>query len=140
MRKPLIVIILIAVVLGVGVTALTLHNISSKDSGMDMSGMDTSQTTTKALSATNAVTIQNFAFSPAKITVKKGTTVTWTNKDSAAHTITEDHGGSADGDPGMDSKLLSQGESYQATFSKVGTYTYHCTVHPSMTGTVIVTD
>ena len=80
-----------------------------------------------------AVTIQNFAFSPATITVKPGTTVTWTNQDSASHTIM------SDGTPAaFSSGTLANGATYQFTFTSPGTYPYHCTIHPSMTGTVVV--
>ncbi len=78
------------------------------------------------------VTIQNFAFSPKTVTVAPGTTVMWTNKDSAAHTVTSDSGSTlASGD-------LSQGKSYAHTFTKAGTYAYHCAIHPYMKATVVV--
>ena len=78
------------------------------------------------------VTMQNLAFSPKTLTVAPGTTVMWTNKDSAPHTVTSDSGSTlASGD-------LSQGKSYTHTFTQAGTYTYHCTIHPFMHGTVIV--
>jgi plastocyanin len=78
------------------------------------------------------VTIQNFAFSPKTVTVAPGTTIMWTNKDSAAHTVTSDSGSTlASGD-------LSQGKSYSHTFTKAGTYAYHCAIHPYMKATVVV--
>jgi len=77
------------------------------------------------------VTISGYAFSPATIRVKVGGTVTWTNQDPVAHTVTAD-GGS------FDTKLISQGKSASVTFDKAGTYPYHCTPHPNMKGTVIV--
>jgi plastocyanin len=85
--------------------------------------------------AAPSVTIQNFAFSPSSITVKKGTTVTWTNKDSAGHTVTE-----TDSKSGPTSGTLMNGQSYHFTFSTVGTFHYKCNIHPSMTGTVTVTE
>jgi plastocyanin len=95
------------------------------------------QSTTSAspAAATNAVTIQNFAFSPATLAVKTGTTVTWTNRDSANHTVTEN-----DSQPGPSSGSLSNGQTYSYTFSKAGTYKYFCSIHPNMTATVTVTD
>src|SRR4030095_11989873 len=77
------------------------------------------------------VSIKDSAFSPASITVKKGTTVTWTNEDSVAHTVTPDQESAAFQGSGS----LSAGESFNQTFNAVGTYTYHCTPHPHMTGT-----
>lgn len=85
--------------------------------------------------ATNSVTIQDMAFSPANITVKAGTTVTWTNSDSDAHTVTE-----SDSKTGPNSGTLENGKSYTFTYDTPGTYQYHCTIHPSMMGTVTVTE
>jgi plastocyanin len=79
----------------------------------------------------NAVTIASFAFGPASLTVKVGTTVTWTNNDSVTHTVTADAGAFASGP-------LAPGQSFQFTFRKAGTYTYHCSIHPTMTATIIV--
>ena len=86
-----------------------------------------------AATVVNAVTISNFAFSPATITVPVGTTVTWTNKDSASHTVTADDG------KAFDSKGIAQGATFTFTFATAGTYAYHCAVHPDMKATVIVT-
>jgi plastocyanin len=80
----------------------------------------------------SAVTIQNFSFNPQTVTVKIGTKVTWTNQDSTAHTVTFDTGGAKSGN-------LAQGATYDQTFSSAGSLTYHCSIHPSMTGTVMVT-
>jgi plastocyanin len=81
-----------------------------------------------------AVTIQNFAFDPSNLTVKTGTTVTWTNLDSVNHTVTSDTGL-------FDSGELGKGSTFSFTFDKAGVYTYYCIPHHSkMTGTVTVTD
>lgn len=80
----------------------------------------------------STVTIANFAFSPQTITVKKGSTITWTNQDSVGHTVTSDTGSE------LDSPLLSKGQSYSKTFNEVGTFNYHCTPHPNMKGIVVV--
>jgi plastocyanin len=91
-----------------------------------------SVTTTTAASATVAIAIQGFAFDPAAVTVKVGTSITWSNQDSADHTITSDKGD-------WDSGKTAQGGKYTHTFDQVGTYTYHCSIHSSMKGTVVVT-
>ena len=88
-------------------------------------------TTSPAPSGGNSVSIANFAFSPTSITVKIGATITWTNNDSVAHTVTSDRGV-------FDSGNLAAGKSYTYTFSKAGTFPYHCAVHPSMKASVIV--
>ncbi len=80
----------------------------------------------------NAVNIQNFAFSPATITVSAGTTVTWTNLDSTTHKIVSDSGSE------LDSPNMDNGGVYTHTFSTAGTYAYHCGIHTYMKGTVIV--
>jgi YVTN family beta-propeller protein len=81
--------------------------------------------------AANGVSIANFAFGPATLTVQAGEQVTFTNNDSITHTST-----SADG--GWDSGPIAPGKSYDVTLSTPGTYTYHCSIHPFMTGTVVV--
>jgi plastocyanin len=78
-----------------------------------------------------SVTIQNFAFSPATLRISKGTTVTWTNGDAAPHRI--DANGAFPGSPS-----LATGQSYSYTFDEVGTFSYICSIHPSMKGTVEV--
>ena len=79
--------------------------------------------------------ISGFKFAAAQITVKKGTTVEWTNQDSAAHTITADIAGT-----GPDSELFGKNETYRYTFNDIGVFNYHCKPHPSMKGTVEVTE
>jgi plastocyanin len=83
-------------------------------------------------SSANTVDIQNFAFSPDTLSVPAGTTVTWTNLDSTAHTVTADNGA-------FNSDDLPTGQTYSFTFNTPGTYAYHCSIHPYMTGTVTVT-
>jgi len=82
----------------------------------------------------NAITIKNFAFDPPALTVKAGTEVTWTNQDSAPHTIVSDTGSPE----AFTSRSFSTGQSYSFTFTRPGTYPYHCSIHPAMTGTIIV--
>ena len=83
-------------------------------------------------SAANAeVKIDNFVFGPQTITVPIGATVTWTNKDDIPHTVV-----STDGV--FKSKVRDTDETFSYTFSKAGTYPYFCSVHPKMTGKVVV--
>jgi plastocyanin len=77
------------------------------------------------------VTIDNFTFSPATLTVSSGTTVTWTNQDDMVHTVTE-------AKRLFSSQGLETGDTYSHTFTAPGTYTYFCALHPRMTATVIV--
>ena len=79
------------------------------------------------------VTIQNFAFVPARVVVSPGTRVVWTNEDSDPHTVTSDAPGG-----GLSSQALDTGTHFQALESRSGTVTYHCTIHPFMHGAVTV--
>jgi plastocyanin len=81
--------------------------------------------------ATDKVAIQGFAFGPATITVKPGTTVTWTQQDEDQHTVTANDGS-------FTSSPLITGTTYTHTFTAPGTYQYHCSIHPFMHGTVVV--
>lgn len=80
---------------------------------------------------TDKVEMSGLAFKPGTITVSVGTTVTWTNKEAAAHTVTSNDNLFASGN-------LSRDDTFQFTFTQSGTFQYHCAIHPSMTGTVIV--
>jgi plastocyanin len=78
-----------------------------------------------------AVSIEDFAFAPAELEVAVGTTITWTNVDSAPHTVTSPDGV-------FDSTRINQGETFSYTFTEPGEYSYFCSFHPGMQGTVIV--
>lgn len=75
--------------------------------------------------------IDNFSFNPATITVPVGTTVRWTNRDDIPHTVVSDK-------EIFKSKTLDTDDQYSYTFTKAGTYGYFCSIHPKMTGKVIV--
>lgn len=77
------------------------------------------------------IQISNFKFDPGTVTIKAGTKVTWTQQDSVTHTVESDTGLFISPD-------LSKGDTYSFTFTTPGTYTYHCSIHPGMTGTIIV--
>lgn len=98
------------------------------------SGSSTTSTTpTTITGSTAAISISNFLFSPASIIISTGTTVTWTNNDSAPHTATKTSGPAS-----FDSGTLNQGGTYPFKFTVVGTYEYNCTFHTYMTGKVTV--
>ena len=77
------------------------------------------------------VKIDNFSFGPASITVAAGTTVTWINRDDIPHTVVS-------ADSVFKSKALDTDEKFTYTFSKAGTYSYFCSLHPKMTGQIVV--
>jgi plastocyanin len=83
--------------------------------------------------STMEVKIDNFTFGPATLTVPVGTTVTWINKDDIPHTVV-----STDDPKAFKSKVLDTDEKFTFTFSKAGNYPYFCSIHPKMTGKVVV--
>lgn len=103
---------------------------SSKSGGDAAAGPGSSCMTITGTTA--KVTIEGFKFSPACVSVATGTTVTFTNEDSVAHTATASSSG------GFDSGDLNNGQSYSKTFTTAGTYNYICDIHQYMKGTVEV--
>jgi amicyanin len=111
-------------------------------SGQAMPGMSGMQSPPASASATaadspapqggTAVAITDFKFNPAALTVPVGTAVTWTNQDAEPHTIAAKDGSFHS--PGMDTH-----GTYSFTFTTPGSYDYICSIHPFMTGTVVVT-
>jgi plastocyanin len=97
------------------------------------SGSPATPAASDAPSGSNAVIIDNFAFAPASLTIPVGSTVTWTNKDEEPHTVVSSDGTTFHS-PGM-----GTGGTYSFTFPNAGTFTYICSIHPMMHGTVVVT-
>lgn len=89
-------------------------------------------TASSPAAGTGMVSIQGFAFHDQALTVKVGAPVTWTNQDGATHTVTFDAGG-------VDSGRLATHSTFTHAFTTAGSFTYHCAIHTSMTGTVTVT-
>jgi plastocyanin len=87
--------------------------------------------TTGSVAAGNEVSIISSSFSPTPLTVSVNTTVKWTNSDGIAHTVTSDNAV-------WDSGNISAGGTFSFTFTAAGTFNYHCSIHSSMTGTIIV--
>lgn len=140
MLKYLVGLIVIAAVAG-GVFIISGRGDNEESTGANQqttpsttqnSGSSTTNNQTPA--TTDKVSISNFAFSPTDITVKKGTTVTWTNNDSVAHTI------EFDTNDIPKSETLGNGQTYSFMFNDEGTFNYICGIHPSMHGTVTVTE
>ena len=117
MRKSVsIAVLTMALVLGMGTIAVGHGNF--------LAGAQQKPETTE-------VKIDNFSFGPGTVTVPVGTTVAWTNRDDIPHTVV-----STDGV--FKSKVLDTDEKFSFTFSKAGTFPYFCSIHPKMTGKVIV--
>lgn len=81
--------------------------------------------------ATMDIKIDNFTFAPPELTVTAGTTIRWTNRDDIPHTVVNT-------DKVFKSKVLDTDETFSFTFSTPGTFTYFCSIHPKMTGKVVV--
>lgn len=90
-----------------------------------------SQMTRAAPAPAAAVQIDNFTFKAPVVTVKPGTTVTWTNRDDIPHTVVSKDGV-------FKSKVLDTGDQFSFTFAKPGQFGYYCSLHPHMTGTIVV--
>ena len=116
-------IVIIVVIIGFGLANLAANNSTNNTNNTN---------TTTGTGQTYNVAIQNFAFSPASMTIHAGDTVVWTNMDSTAHTVTSDSGSE------LASQSIGNGQTYSHTFNTAGTYTYHCSIHPSMHGTITV--
>ncbi len=142
MNKNTVIIGVIAVIVVVGGLMLTRQNpaVEPKPSVEEKNNEVMEKKATASMEKTDgammtketAITIENFAFSPATITVKKGTKVTWTNQDSVKHTVTSDTGSEISG------PLIGKGETFSYVFDTVGSFSYHCQPHPNMKANVIV--
>ncbi len=136
-----VAVVAIIAVAAIGASALNKNDSSMNDMDMSSSEMsqmsqDTSSTDMMMSTSGNQVTYKGFAVVQKTLKVKKGTTVTWTNEDNAKHDVTPDME-TADF---KTSELFGKGETYSVTFNTVGTYSYLCSPHPYMKGTIEVTE
>lgn len=142
-RKTILIVVVIVALLGLGGAILlrskskapttTTPTTTNQEATNDTSN---TENTTGETSTNVSVEIKDFAFAPGTLTVPKGTTVVWTNKDSVGHTVTPDDVS----DAFEGSEMIAKDETYQFTFDTPGTYTYHCQPHPQMKATVVVTE
>lgn len=137
-RATSILIVLVVIVLGVGLAVSRKNKTSNNQStsSQTASSQKPANQTRKSPQATgaNEVSIINMNFSPASLTVKKGGSIKWINNDNVAHTIAEN-----DGKNGPNSPSIQPGGTYSFTFNEAGVFHYDCSIHPSMTGVVTVT-
>ena len=134
----LLVVVSAVLVAGCGSGATTTSTASASTTMSSMTtttgatGTTGGATTTTAGGAGGAkVSLANIAIDPTSVTIKVGETVTWTNNDPFAHRLVGDKGE-------FDSGTMAGGATFGFTFKTAGTFAYHCSIHPSMTGTVIV--
>ncbi|HSW99613.1 MAG TPA: cupredoxin domain-containing protein [Patescibacteria group bacterium] len=133
-KKGILIGVIVGVVAIAFIVDLFVSQPNKKGSTVTPSSSSSSSGSSDSTATSNAVSIKDFAFSPTATTVKKGTTVTWTNSDTTSHTVAIDSGN------GPKSGDIQPGGTYTYTFDAVGTFAYHCTFHPNMTATVKVTE
>ena len=129
--------IVIVLILGFGGYYMISNNnftiVPTNSSDINNSPISTNPTpTTTPTPANVTVDIKNFAFNPPILNIKVGTKVVWTNNGSAPHNITSNSGGI------LSSATLSTGQFFSFTFTKTGSFSYHCAIHPMMKGIVVV--
>jgi plastocyanin len=139
MNKTVTAIIAVVIIAAGG--WVVYHN--NKSNGTSTYGNNTNnssqnQTSTnnsnQSVPSTGSITIKSMMFTPSQISVAKGGTVTWTNNDTVAHTVTDDLSDVG----GPNSGEIQPGSTYNFTFNKTGSFQYHCTIHSSMRGTIVV--
>ncbi len=132
MQKVVVAIVVVVVVLGGAYYFLMPGGeVKQKPAAQNSPKEQVESSAVEPSVAESKVVLKNFSFSPNALLVKVGIKTTWTNEDVAGHTVTSDTGV-------FGSKVLSQGKSFEQVFAQKGTFSYHCELHPSMKGTVIV--
>ncbi|VVB96372.1 Cupredoxin-like domain protein [uncultured archaeon] len=130
MKKTLIIGLLVMAILISGCVSTPTTTPTATMTATPTAVMTTTPATT---GSTASVDIKNFMFTPGTLNITSGTTVTWTNDDTVAHTVTSVTGV-------FDSGSINPGATYSYTFNQTGSFEYGCTIHPSIPhGTVIVT-
>lgn len=127
MSKATISVIVIAVI----IIAVGLIGYFGYKSSYKTSSNNSTNSSTASESEPNTVSMENLSFQPGALFISVGDEVTWTNNDSATHTVVAN-------DSSFQSEQLNSGSSFKNIFSKPGTYQYYCSIHPSMTGKIIV--
>ncbi|MEK6972622.1 MAG: plastocyanin/azurin family copper-binding protein [archaeon] len=113
---------------------------SSQENSQNSAVADQKQGTVVAQSGEVIVTIKEFVFEPKEIVIKKGSTVKWVNEDASPHLIASNPHPVHTDLPELVSNELNKGEEHSFTFTKTGTFGYHCHIHPAMKGSVTVVD
>lgn len=137
-KKNALLIASVVIIAGAIVATYVLSG--NRNMGVEGSGNSIQQSTTASFIPSNSTVVRivvnagSNSFSPNPVEVKVGETVTWINDDSSRHTVTSKDDGI------FDSGMMGKGQSFSYTFDKAGEYPYFCSPHPSMVGTVVVTE
>jgi plastocyanin len=129
--RPLLAVVALMAVLAVAGCGSSGGGTSSSGSSTPASTATPTSGGSAAASGGSTVEIANFMFTPMTLTVSAGTTVTWKFDDSTPHTVAAD-------DNSFMSPPMSKGQTYTHTFATAGTVKYHCSIHPFMTGVIVV--
>jgi plastocyanin len=122
--------------LAISSSALALAAAGCGGGGDDSTSSAPASSAPAATGSTATVDMKNIQFNPKTLTVNKGTTVTWTNSDSVGHDVTKETGPGPRFQSGTGD--IGSGDTYKVTFNDPGTIKYECTVHPGMTGEIVV--
>lgn len=120
------------IIIGLVVTAIVIAGwffFTQKQYQPSQQSQQQSTSQSKMTAGADTVTIKNFSFTPDVLTVKQGAMVTWINQDSAPHALQSDT---------FQSSTLNQGDIFEFAFNDKGNFDYHCSIHPSMTGKIVV--
>mgnify|MGYP001404298828 CR=1 FL=1 len=136
MKKMLFVVLAIAIIVIAGILLLPKNNNNAQNvtptptiADNQNSGVTPSVVDTSTSPKTYNVTIENFAFLPSNLIIKKGETVNWTNLDTAPHQIKE---------TSFEGGVITTGQSYSHTFDSTGSFSYYCNIHTTMKGRIVV--
>jgi amicyanin len=132
-RRAVMVAAAAVIVVALSVLIGACGNGGSSDTTVTTAPSSGSSTTAPATSGGREVKVimTNRSYDPETVTIKVGDTVTWVNEDAPQHDVVADNGE-------FKSDLFDKGQTFSFTFTQAGTYPYHCSIHPGMTGTVIV--
>ena len=134
MRKSIGLILVLMIIAAAAVIVALAHKSNSSNTSPVVQNNQTASTNPSGQPSTGTINIRDMMFTPSQITIAKGGSVTWTNNDTVTHTVIDDLsnvGGPASGD-------IPPGGKYSFTFNKTGSFQYHCRIHPSMRGTIVV--
>ena len=129
--KKYIIVLVVLIIIVVGIYLVTSNNKPNvNQASIPIVNVPASQPSDTTSGVT--INIKNLAFNPQILKIKPGIKVTWVNNDSMAHTVT------SDSDNILNSPTLSPGQSFSFTFANTGTTNYHCNIHRTMQGIVVV--
>jgi len=132
-RRAAVVAAATVIVVALSVLIGACGDVGSSDTTVTTAPGSGSSATAPATSGGSEVKVimTNRSYDPETVTIKVGDTVTWVNEDAPQHDVVADNGE-------FKSDLFDKGQTFSFTFTQAGTYPYHCSIHPGMTGTVIV--